>query len=107
MTIRIRTPRADEADGFERAIGLAFNDDLTAGEREHGRHVWETDRDLAAYDGKEIVGTAGSYGFRLSVPGGEVPCAGVHGRDGDPEPPASGRPDAAHAPSASRRPRAS
>jgi predicted acetyltransferase len=37
----------------------------------------ELDRALAAYDGDRVVGTAGIYSFGLSVPGGELPAAGV------------------------------
>jgi predicted acetyltransferase len=37
----------------------------------------ELDRALAAYDGERVVGTAGIYSFRLTVPGGELPAAGV------------------------------
>jgi predicted acetyltransferase len=39
--------------------------------------VFEPDRLFLAYDGGEAVASAGTLGFRLSVPGGEVPCAGV------------------------------
>jgi predicted acetyltransferase len=34
-------------------------------------------RMFAAWDGGAIVGGAGAFDFRMSVPGGEVPCAGV------------------------------
>jgi predicted acetyltransferase len=37
----------------------------------------ELDRALAAYDGERVVGTAGIYSFRLTVPGGQLPAAGV------------------------------
>jgi predicted acetyltransferase len=77
VTIRIRRPREDELDGFVRALGHAFSDEVTEAELEHGKHVWERARDLAAYEDGRIVGTTASYGFRLSVPGGEASCAGV------------------------------
>jgi predicted acetyltransferase len=77
MTIRIRRPGEDEFDGFVRALGHAFSDEVTEAELEHGKHVWERARHLAAYEDGRIVGTTASYGFRLSVPGGEAPCAGV------------------------------
>ncbi len=46
------------------------------------RRLFETDRSLAAFDpalpaGAGLVGTAGAYTFRMSVPGGLVPTAGV------------------------------
>src|SRR6185503_18593563 len=34
-------------------------------------------RALAAYDGDEPVALTGAYRFDLSIPGGELPCAGV------------------------------
>jgi predicted acetyltransferase len=77
MTVRIRRPREEDFDAFVRAVSYAFSEEVTEAELEHGKHVWELDRDFAAYDGDAIVGTTTSYGFRLSVPGGEVPCAGV------------------------------
>jgi predicted acetyltransferase len=38
---------------------------------------FEFDRSLAAFDSDVPVGIAGAYGFRLTVPGGTVPAAGV------------------------------
>ncbi|MGJ5751424.1 putative acetyltransferase [Streptomyces puniciscabiei] len=47
-------------------------------ERELDRSLTEFDRSLAAWDGDEIVGTAGAFSFRMTVPGGApVPAAGV------------------------------
>ena len=37
----------------------------------------ELDRALAAYAGDRIVGTAGIFTFDVSVPGGQLPAAGV------------------------------
>jgi predicted acetyltransferase len=37
----------------------------------------ELDRALAAYDGGRVVGTAGIFSMGLTVPGGELPMAGV------------------------------
>jgi predicted acetyltransferase len=59
-----------------------------AGETAFGAHLrdedWavieplaEADRAFAAYDGERIVGTAGTFSFELTVPGGMVPAAGV------------------------------
>lgn len=35
------------------------------------------ERTLAAFDGDRLVGTSGAYPQRISIPGGELPCAGV------------------------------
>jgi predicted acetyltransferase len=37
----------------------------------------EPERTLAAFDGDDIVGTAGAFTFDLTVPGGRLPAAGV------------------------------
>ena len=37
----------------------------------------ELDRALAAYAGDRIVGTAGIFTFDLSIPGGQLPAAGI------------------------------
>ena len=44
--------------------------------RDHER-ILERDRLLCAYDGDAIVGTAAVLSFRLTVPGAELPAAGV------------------------------
>jgi predicted acetyltransferase len=77
MRIRIRCPGEDQFEEFGRTIGLAFSEEVTAAELELARKTVDPERNLAAYDGPTMVGTTGSYGFRLSVPGGEAPCAGV------------------------------
>ncbi|MGA5898183.1 GNAT family N-acetyltransferase [Streptomyces venetus] len=49
-----------------------------AEERELWNSLTEFDRSLGVWDGAECVGTAGAFGFRLTVPGGaSVPAAGV------------------------------
>ncbi|MFE1251175.1 GNAT family N-acetyltransferase [Streptomyces sp. NPDC058741] len=49
-----------------------------AEERELWRSLTESDRSIGAWDGDACVGTAGAFGFRLTVPGGaSVPAAGV------------------------------
>lgn len=77
MTVRIRRPAEDEFEAFCATIGLAFGEEFTAAEIELARKTADPERGLAAYDRGTIVGTASSYEFRVSVPGGEVPCAGV------------------------------
>ena len=56
----------------------AFNNSAPADEElDRERLVFEFDRSLAAFDGPEIVGTACAYSFRMTVPGGPLPVAGV------------------------------
>ena len=47
-------------------------------ERELWRKLTECERSLAIWDAGEVVGTAGAFSFRVTVPGGAaVPAAGV------------------------------
>jgi predicted acetyltransferase len=39
--------------------------------------IHELERMHAAFDGEEVVGGAGAYGFDMAVPGGSLPCAGI------------------------------
>ena len=42
------------------------------------RATIELDRTIAAFDGNDVVGTAGAYSFELTLPGGDFePAAGV------------------------------
>ena len=43
----------------------------------HWESLFEPDRAVAAYDGGRIVGTAGTFSYDLTVPGGILPAAGV------------------------------
>ncbi|EDY57987.1 MULTISPECIES: GNAT family N-acetyltransferase [Streptomyces] len=50
----------------------------SAEERELFRELTAYDRSIGVWDGERCVGTAGAFGFRLTVPGGaSVPAAGV------------------------------
>jgi predicted acetyltransferase len=78
MTIALRPIGAEELDAFFRANSLAFGRSPTQEEIATWRATCDFTRNLAAYDGEQIVGTAGAYTFALSVPGpAVVPAAGV------------------------------
>jgi predicted acetyltransferase len=76
MEIDVRPFEGEPREFFE-AGELAFS------ERPHEADValWETlfeaDRALAAYDGERVVGTAGTFSYEMTVPGGILPTAGV------------------------------
>lgn len=76
MQIEIRRFEGDVrswADLVWIAFGERFDEaDLPVFEATH-----EPDRTLAAYDGDRPVGAAGIFSFSLTVPGGELPAAGV------------------------------
>jgi predicted acetyltransferase len=78
MTIRIRTVR-DQAE-FGAALGSIghyFGGDWKPEDLERFARLLPLDRTHAALDGPEIVGGAGAFPLELSVPGSQVPCAGV------------------------------
>jgi predicted acetyltransferase len=77
MPIEIRTPAADELRSVLETTAKAFSEEARADELERDANVLEHDRAFAAYDGDLIVGTAADFGLTLTVPGGELPAAGV------------------------------
>lgn len=77
LTVRLLT--AEEWDGWYGKLEIAFGGEQ---EQPEERALWqeltEIDRSLAVCEGDEIVGGAGAFSFRMSVPGGAVlPTAGV------------------------------
>jgi predicted acetyltransferase len=74
-----RTLRQDDWDTWYDTLlrafgGLSESDE----ERELWRELTRCERSLGVWDGAEVVGTAGAFDFRLTVPGGaSVPAAGV------------------------------
>jgi predicted acetyltransferase len=78
VAYRVRAVR--DLDEFRVAlgpIGHYFGWQPTDEEARWLGRVMPLDRLHAAFDDGAIVGGAGVYPFRLTVPGGEVPCAGV------------------------------
>lgn len=79
MTTQLRPLARSEWDRWFGRLELAFGGVAQDPEE---RRLWEEltepDRSIGVWDGDECVGTAGSFGFRLAVPGGgHVPAAGV------------------------------
>jgi predicted acetyltransferase len=75
----MRVLRPDDWDVWYDTLLRAFGGVPEAPEeRELWREITEFDRSLAVWDGDAVVGTAGAFTFRLTVPGGaSVPAAGV------------------------------
>ncbi|MFC4035430.1 GNAT family N-acetyltransferase [Streptomyces polygonati] len=71
MTIELRGLAPDQwglmHDRLERAFGGPGD---APEERDHWHTVTEYDRTLTAWDGPEMVGTAGAFSFRMTLPGG-------------------------------------
>jgi predicted acetyltransferase len=77
MTIEIRAPAEDELRAAMEAAQAAFGEEVEDDEWNRERQLMPASRALAAYDAGRPVGLAAAYAFDLSIPGGELPCAGV------------------------------
>jgi predicted acetyltransferase len=77
MDIQTRPIAPDEFEAFARADSAAFGHHVSPEELERYRKTFEFERSVAAFDGTELVGTAGALTMRLSTPGGDLPMAGV------------------------------
>lgn len=77
MDIRLRGMEPGEARSWLEVTETSFGAGLPDDVFEQLRHVVEMDRAIGAFDGDTMVGTAGAYSLRLTVPGGELDCAGV------------------------------
>jgi len=77
MNFQIRPIADAELEAFSKCQAVSFGLDFRPEEVEPRRKVMELERSLAVFDGEQIVGTAGVFSYRMSVPGGELPTAGV------------------------------
>ncbi len=77
MQYPIRPVTADELTPFFEARAAGFGEAFSAEGREHTLTYTDLSRTLAAWDEDQVVGTSSSWPFSMSVPGGELPCAGV------------------------------
>jgi predicted acetyltransferase len=68
---------AEEIPEFRDAVGSAFHNDTTDHHLERMRRTLEPERTLVLRDDGRIVAATGIYTRRMSVPGGDVPMAGV------------------------------
>src|SRR5688500_18825448 len=77
MSIEIRAPAADELRAAMDAAEIAFGSEVTDEDWEREQKILPPERALVAYDAGRPVGLSAAYAFALSIPGGELPCAGV------------------------------
>lgn len=75
----IRTVTEEELEAYGRAQAVAFGHVFNAARAEEGLPTFDRDRSLAALEDGEVVGTASSSGFEMTVPGGSVRAAAVQG----------------------------
>ncbi|MGH2698736.1 MAG: GNAT family N-acetyltransferase [Actinomycetota bacterium] len=77
MRYEIRpVPEARFAE-FVEVADTAFGEEATEEGIRRFRAITELDRTVTAFDGDDIVGTNSSFAFDMTVPGGELPTAGV------------------------------
>ena len=77
MDIDIRPIQPDEFDAYIKVDQNAFGDHPDQESTELWRGITELDRSLAAFDGGAIVGTTLIDTMSVTVPGGDLPMAGV------------------------------
>jgi predicted acetyltransferase len=75
MAIEIRRP--DDVRRFLETGSTAFQVELRSEDAERDERILERERMFAAYDGDLLVGTAADIALTLTVPGAELPAAGV------------------------------
>ena len=73
----VRTLTEADEEAFHRVDSLAFAETVAPEVVEAELQLHEQDRKVGAFDGGTLVGIAMAYSYQLSVPGGEVPAAGV------------------------------
>ena len=76
-TITYRPVDETTFEAFGDNLDLAFHEHSPPSTRARWRALLPLERTVAAFDGELLVGTSGAYPQRLSIPGGELPCAGV------------------------------
>jgi predicted acetyltransferase len=77
--MEIRPPDDDELEAYRASMLGTFGADPGSDPQgaERLRALVERDRVWAAFDGKDIVATAGTFTLTMTVPGGTVPMAGL------------------------------
>jgi predicted acetyltransferase len=77
MDIQIRTCTEEDMDRFLITTEAAFGQGVDEKERARMKKNLEPERCFAAWDGDAMVGAGANYSLTLSIPGGELPAAGV------------------------------
>lgn len=78
MDVNIRVIRPDELQAFRIALGASFGENATQEAWDPTwENVFEHDRLFVAMDEDLVAGTAGNFSLTMTVPGGELPTAGL------------------------------
>ncbi|HWD81747.1 MAG TPA: GNAT family N-acetyltransferase [Kribbella sp.] len=68
---------AGEWDELLELLDVAFSAPWTDEQYESERRIWERERSIVASEDGQLVGHTGTFSHRMSVPGGQLPVAGV------------------------------
>jgi predicted acetyltransferase len=74
---KVETITADDIRAFVDGVESAFHDDPTDDYVERIKKKLEVDRTLVIRDGGKVVAGTSIYSRRMTIPGGEIPIAGV------------------------------
>jgi predicted acetyltransferase len=77
MELDVRVISEDERRRWFEVCNIAFSGELRDEEFENESKLMPLERMLGAYADGALVGTAADYPFELTIPGGELPAAGV------------------------------
>jgi predicted acetyltransferase len=77
MPLQVRTCSAGDIAHFLETVEAAFGEESHPEDLEKERRIFEPDRCHYMADGDAMVGTAGAFSFSMSVPGADLPTAGV------------------------------
>ncbi|MFN2593448.1 MAG: GNAT family N-acetyltransferase [Actinomycetota bacterium] len=77
MDIDVRPITSDELEAFLTVVEASFGETIEPDLVQRFAKFTDPNRMFAATDNGTIVGTAGAYDFKLTVPGGAVPAGGV------------------------------
>ena len=77
MTLEIRNPAQDELRAAMESTHVVFAEPLSDDHFTRTTKVLPRERFYAAYENGLPVGTAADFDFRVAIPGGELPAAGV------------------------------
>ncbi|TDD25672.1 GNAT family N-acetyltransferase [Kribbella turkmenica] len=64
-------------DELRELVDLAFSAPWSEAQLEAERRVWEPERSTVAVDEGQLVGHTGTFSLRMTVPGAQIPVAGV------------------------------
>jgi predicted acetyltransferase len=78
MGITIRAATADDTEAMRHVDGRNFGSEVSQADLELRMGVMDLDRFFLAFDGKELVGITGIFGFDVTLPGGAaLPMGGI------------------------------